>query len=66
MSITTNPSLIADSLCYRLSKTDTDIFHRMMRVDMQIACRFDFQIECTMFGEKSKHVIQETNTRLQL
>ncbi len=62
MSVAGQSLFVAPSLGQGLTKRDTDIFHRMMGIDMKIALGVDIQINQTMTGDLIKHVIKEGNT----
>jgi hypothetical protein len=47
----------------RLAKRDADVLNRVMRIDVKIAARFDFEIEQAMPRDLVKHVIEKRNLR---
>jgi hypothetical protein len=49
-----------------LAEGDADIFDGMVRVDVEIALRFNREIEHSMAGDLVEHVIEKANPRRQL
>lgn len=62
VSVAGQSLFVAPRLGQSLTKRDTDIFHRMMGIDMKIALGVDIQINQTMTGDLVKHVIKKGNT----
>ncbi len=52
---------VADGPGQRLSEGDADVFHRMVRVDVQVAGGFDFQINQAVTDDLVKHVVEKRN-----
>jgi hypothetical protein len=50
---------LSPSACDRLAQGDADILDGVMGVDVQIAPRFDFQIDQAVAGDLIEHVIEE-------
>lgn len=53
---------VSESFMQRPAQTDTRIFHRVVRIDVQVPDRFDFQIEESMASKERQHMIEETDT----
>ncbi|CDN44800.1 hypothetical protein BN871_FO_00040 [Paenibacillus sp. P22] len=64
--VTLDSPLVAKRLPQRLSEADADILHRVMVVDIDVAARFDLQIELPVLREQIQHMVQERNIRLDL
>jgi len=55
----TNTGFVAERYRKGLTKSDTDIFNGVMRVDLQIALGPNDEIEATVTTKLRKHVIEE-------
>ncbi len=53
--------LVAQRLLQRLAQRDADILGRVVEVDMQVALRFQLDVDQAMARKLLEHVIQETN-----
>ena len=60
MAVAAYAFFVADGLRYRLAQGDTDVFHRVVSVNMQIASGFDGQVDQTMARDLVQHVVKKT------
>jgi hypothetical protein len=60
------PVFCAECLLQRLAEHDTDVFNRVVIVDLRIAFRLDRQVEESMLAQKLQHVIQKRDRRLDM
>src|SRR5690606_34024478 len=65
-AITDDPLLVAERLGEAFSQADADVFDGVMRVDMQVAVRLDFEVEQRVPGEQREHVIEESDAGADL
>jgi hypothetical protein len=49
-----------------LAEPNANVFHRMMRVNVQVAFRFDGQVDKAMAGEQRQHVIEKADASVDL
>ena len=63
VTVATDPLLIAQRLIKAATKTDPDVFDRVVMINVQIADRFDLQIEESVPSKQGEHMIEETNAR---
>jgi hypothetical protein len=61
--ITLDPFLISKRLHKSLPESKPTILHRVMRIDVQIAFAFEFQVERSVLRHQREHVIKETDAR---
>src|SRR5438105_15216052 len=66
MAVTPYAFLVAHRLGYRLSERDADIFHRVMRIDVQVAPGLDFQVDQAMPRNLVQHMVEEGYAGIQL
>ena len=55
--------MIAQRLPECLAQADADVFDRVMLIDVQVADRFNRQVEHGVFRQEREHVIQKTHAR---
>ena len=65
MAITSNAGFIAKRLFQGLTHHDTDVFNRVMVVNVQIAFAGNIQVNQTMTRYLGKHVFKERNAGIQ-
>ena len=65
MAITGNTGFIAKRLFQGLTHHDTDVFNRVMVVNVQIAFAGNIQVNQTMTRYLGKHVFKERNAGIQ-
>src|SRR5437899_1481273 len=53
--------LIAERLPHGLPEHDADIFDRVMLVDVQVAARFEFEVERAVPREELQHVVEKAH-----
>jgi hypothetical protein len=58
--------LVAHCLIKRLTQRDADVFHGVMRIDVQIALGQNIQIQQTMPGNLVEHVIEKRQSGIKL
>lgn len=61
-----NAALVAQSLGKSLAEGNSDVFNRMVSVDVQVALTPDFQIEPAMFGKRREHMVKEADAAVQI
>jgi hypothetical protein len=61
MAETRDTAAVAQRFAQSLSQNQTDVFNRVVTVDLQIAFGFDLQIEMAVPRELSQHVIEKRN-----
>ena len=61
MSVATDSLLVAHSLMQAASQTDSDIFHCVMVIHVQITNGFHCQVKQPVSRKQCQHVIKETN-----
>src|SRR5262249_39973557 len=61
-----NARFIAERLRQGLAKTDADVLHRVVGIDVQVALGVDVEIDQAVAGEQVEHVVEETQTRGKL
>ena len=66
MTVAGQPFLVAQRLRKGLADGDADILHGVMAVDVQVTGGFDVQIEAAMTGDLIEHVVEETDTGVEL
>jgi hypothetical protein len=64
VTVTSDSDFVPQAFTDRLAQTDPNIFRGMMRVYLKITDRRNLQIDQGMLGEQDKHVIQESNSRM--
>src|SRR5690606_29093765 len=65
VTVATYAFLVADGLGKCLTERDTDIFHRVMCINVQITLGMDFQINQAMARNLIQHVIKKRNAGIQ-
>lgn len=65
MAVATDAFFVADGFGKRLAEGDTDVFHRMVVVDMQIALAFDIQVDQPVTGDLIQHVLKKRYTDIE-
>ena len=65
MAITGNAGFIAKRLFQSLTHHDTDVFNRVMVVNVQIAFAGNIQVNQTMTRHLGKHMFKERNAGIQ-
>ena len=63
VTVASDPLLIAQRLIQAATEADSDIFDRVVMVNVQIANRFNLQIEESVPSKQGQHVIEETDAR---
>ena len=61
-----DPEPIALGFLQCLSQNQTDVFHGVMTINLEITFRVDLQIEMTMASKLSEHVIEKRNAGTDL
>ena len=56
-----NAALVAQRAIKRLAQRDTDVFNRVVLIDIQIAFTGEVQVKCAVPREQFQHVIEESN-----
>ncbi len=57
-----NSLAVAERLVKGLSQRQSNIFHRVMDINVQIAFRLDIEIEQSMHSKVSQHVVEKPNS----
>ena len=65
MTVANDAFFIADCLRERLSERNTDIFHRVVVIDVRITLAGDVQINKAMARDLIHHVLKERNTCIE-
>ncbi|MNE23006.1 hypothetical protein D3C80_1162400 [compost metagenome] len=65
MAVTADALLVADRLRKSLTQGDTDVFHGVVIVDMQVALALDIQVDQPVPGDLVKHVLKEGNPDIE-
>ena len=65
MTVTGNAGFIAKRLFQSLTHHDTDVFNRVMVVNVQIAFAGNIQVNQTMARYLGKHMLKERNAGIQ-
>ena len=65
MAKTPDPLLVAQRAQHRLAQRDTDVFHCVVPVDVQVALRMDVEVEQAVARDLVQHVVEETDTSVQ-
>lgn len=55
---------ITESFAQSFTEANTDVFHRVVGINVQIAFRKDFQIEGSMLRQMGEHMIQKPDAGL--
>jgi hypothetical protein len=63
MAIPINAFFVVQRFVKRLAQSNTDIFYGMVRIDMQIAYRFNFQVNQSMPRDLIQHVLQKGDAK---
>src|SRR5512146_796179 len=66
MAVPTQAFLVANGLSERLAQRDADVFHGVMRVDVQVAPGVDVQIDQPVASDLVQHVFEERQAGIQL
>jgi len=66
MAVTADTAFVAQGPTDRLAQRDADILDGVMGVDVQIALRFDAQIDQSMTRDLVEHVIEKRKTAGEL
>jgi len=66
VTIAAQSFLVAHRFRKGLTEGDADIFHRVVRINVQIALGFDLQIHHAMARDLIEHVIEEGHAGIQL
>ena len=61
MTITAQAFFVADRQRHRLAQGDANVFHRVMTVNMQVACGLDVQVDQPMAGNLIEHVVKKAD-----
>ena len=59
MTVTANAFLVANCLRHRLSDGDADVFHRVVRVNMQVTLGLNLDVDQTVARDLIHHVIEK-------
>lgn len=59
VAVTGHALFVADGFIDSLTERNTDIFDRVVRIDMQVALGFDVDIDQAVAGDLINHVIEE-------
>ncbi len=62
MAVTHDAGLVADGARAGLAEDDADVFHRMVRIDVQVAPGIDLQIQHAVARYLVEHVLEERDT----
>jgi hypothetical protein len=60
--VASNAGFVSDRLSQRLPEADSDIFNRMMLINMQIAFGYNFKIKLAVVRQYLEHVIEKANS----
>ena len=66
VAVAADAALVAQRGGKRLAERDAAIFHRVVRVHLQVAVAAQFQIHRGVFGEQGEHVVEKRNAGLDL
>ena len=64
MAVAIDTRLVAHRLFERLAERDADVFHRVVRVDVQVTLRMHRDVHHAMPRELVEHVVREGHTGL--
>lgn len=65
MTVATDAFFVAHCFRKRLTQGDTDVLHRMVSIDMQVAAGFDLEVDQAVARDLVKHVIEKRHTGIQ-
>ena len=65
-SVAGNPGFVPQRLGERLSETNADVFDRVMLIDVKVSLSIDLQVQQRVLGQQRQHVIEESDTRVNL
>ena len=65
MAVTANAFLVANGLAECLTHRDTNVFHRMVIVDFQVALALDVQVDQPVPGDLVEHVLKERHADIK-
>src|SRR6185312_7442919 len=57
-----DPAFVRQCFLKRLAQCDTNIFHGMVLVNIQVATGLNFQVKCSVAREQLQHMIKKTDT----
>ena len=66
MAVAVDALLVAHRARKRLAQGDAHVFHRVVAVDVQVACAVDVQVDQAVAGDLVEHVVKEADARVQL
>ena len=61
MAVAADPAFVAQRFAQRLSQHQTDVFRRVVRVDVQIALGLNAEVNQTMLAEQVEHMVEEAD-----
>src|SRR5262249_16373400 len=65
-AVTPDARLVPQGLGQGFAKTDADVFHRVMSINVQITLCLDAQIDEAVLGEEGEHMIEEADAAGQV
>ena len=65
VAVATDAFLVADGFGKGLPQSDTDVFHRVVVVDMQVALADNIQVDQPVTGDLVQHVLKKRNTDIK-
>lgn len=66
MTVTSDPRFSAEAIPEGLAEADTDIFGGVVSIDVDITDGFNLEIDERMFCEEDQHVVEESDTGLDV
>jgi len=66
MSIAADPFALGKRPIESLPQADADIFRRVVIIHLQVTARFDTEVEQSVSGQQSQHVIEKADSRSHL
>ena len=65
MPVAHDALLVANRLAKRLPEGDADVFHREVRIDVEVALSLNIEIHLTMPGDLIQHMLEKRQPRIE-
>ncbi|MCY1455360.1 hypothetical protein D9M71_724910 [compost metagenome] len=65
VAVATDAFFVADGFGKRLAEGDTDVFHRVVVIDMQVALADNIQVDQPVTGDLVQHVLKKRYTDIE-
>ena len=66
MAVAPDPALVAERLRERLTDRDADVFDAVVRVDVQIAARFDLEVDQPVPRHLIEHMVEKGDPGMEI